>query len=694
MSDISLTAQDEYETPLHWLRIPFRLMKYLRRHILSAPLFLPLVAVAGAIPGGWGYMLSLLAVVLAMIGRAWRIAMCAGLCALVAGLHSRMLEQKTAVFCEQAAMQEVVELCGTVERQLRRGCVLSTGWNGVRVVLRGDMLYTAGDVVRVRAQWQEPRRAGVPGVFDSADWMRGQGIAASLAYVEGEKLGKPLSLRTVQHWGLLMREKMARILMPPGTETEPSRQVLCALVLGDKSDAEAETMEGFRNGGCLHAFAVSGLHVGLVSGILWMLMRMLRVRPVVIRPLVLVAVGVYVLMTGCAVPAIRAYVMLAVVLLGFILQLRVSMLNTWSFAALLILLVDSSQLYNAGFLLSFGVYAALCVALMLCIEEKAWFGPDDYIPVSLRTPGEMWWSNVELMVRGAVIVSMSAWLFSVPITLCFFHSANTSSFLTNIAITPILPVVMFCGLLQLCLGGIPWIGAAVAWAARYSAAFLLGVVSWFGELPYAYLPAQEPAALHSLLVQGLGFGGSFTMLGNHGLLIDCGNETTAEMKTVPTLFHAGYTPAALLVTTPQTHAGGGAQVVQRMWPEIPIIHAHELPPDGLVLETQAGRFTIYPAGAAPARRRAADHHPVVLWENPRGRVLYIGHAGYAAYSARSLPPVDVAVLGTHPYQPVQADDVAASSIILLPGSHEKNTGTNIVPVGDEDNIQLEISGSK
>lgn len=642
------------------------IMKPLRRYIQDAPLFLPLLAVVGAVPGGWWCVVSVAAVLVAAVCRLWRIGLCALLCALVAGLHTRLVEQRAAEFCERAEWEEVVELRGTVERTLRRGCVLSSGWNGVRVVLRGEMPYTPGDVVAAWAQWQEPRPAGVPGVFDSAAWMRGQGIACSLDYMTGEKLAKPLSLRTVQHWGLRMREELASRLMPPGTESDPARQVLCALVLGDKSGAEPATMEDFRNGGCLHAFAVSGLHVGLVSGILWLLLRLLRVRPVVIRPLLLAAVGVYVLMTGCAVPAIRAYLMLAVLLLGYMLRRRVNLLNTWSFAALLILLVDPSQLYNAGFLLSFGVYATICLAVRLCMVETPWFGPDDYIPVSLRTPWEMRWSNFELGVRGAVIVSLSAWLVSVPITLHFFHTANSSSFLTNIAITPVLPVVMFCGLLHLCLGGLPWVGLATGWAAQKSAALLLAVVAWFGELPYAYLPAQEPAPLHSLLVQGTGYGGSFTMLGNHGLLIDCGNETTAEMKTVPTLFHAGYTPAALLVTTTRVSAGGGAGVLQRMWPEIPVLQAHELPPGGKSFETQAGRFTIYPPPVEMPRKNAADHHPIVLWESAAGRVLYIGHAAYATYAPWLGESYDIAVVGSCE----QAEEVQPRRVVPLPVNND------------------------
>ena len=637
----------------------------LSRFIQGVPLFLPLLAVIGAILGGWWYLLALVAVLAAFVHRRWRVGICALLCALAAGVHTDLVEQRAAEFRATVEAQEMVELRGTVERTLNYGFVLSTGWNGVRVVLRGRTLYTPGDKVLVRAVLQKERPAGVLGLFDAEGWMRGQGYAASLDLIESRKLGKPFSLRTLQYWGLRVRDELATRLMPPGTETDSARQVLCSLVLGDKSGATPETMEAFRTGGCLHAFAVSGLHVGLVSGILWMLLRLLRVRPVVIRPLLLVVVGAYVLMTGCAVPAFRAYLMLAVLLLGYMLRRRVNLRNTWSFAALLILLIDPSQLRNAGFLLSFGVYATIFLAVAACKQETPWFGPDEYIPMTLRTPWEMRVWRFEMGVRGTVIVALSAWLVSLPVTIAFFHSVNTSSFLTNIAITPLLPVVMFCGLLHLCLGTLPWLGVVTGWAAQKSAMLLLAVVAWFGELPWAYLPAQQPAPLHSIMMQGISYGSCFTMLGNHGLLIDCGTPDTARSRTVPTLFHSGYTPAALLVTSPRASSGGGAEEVRRMWPGIPVIRAHELPAEGISFETQAGRFVIYPPRAETIQK-PSDYHPVVLWESAAGRVLYIGNADYITYASLSEQQPDTVILGKH----VKPEDVPGARVLHLPESAE------------------------
>ena len=98
------------------------------------------------------------------------------------------------------------------------------------------------------------------------------------------------------------------------------------------------------------------------------------------------------------------------------------------------------------------------------------------------------------------------------------------------------------------------------------------------------------------------------------------------------------------------------------------MQAHELPPEGLVFETQAGRFTILPAPPEFPRRNAASHHPLVLWESPAGRVLYVGNAAYTTLASAPEQAVDVAILGQHPAQRVQPADVRAGCVILLPAA--------------------------
>lgn len=648
----------------------------LRRIFLRSPLFLPLLAVVGVLVGAWGLALAVLALLSAVVLKLWRIGVAVVLCATLACLQQERQQYAAEGLQEYLSKHETVALQGIVVRELNKGCVLDTGRGGVRVVVRGDDIpWKQGDCVKIVAEKGRSYTPPVHGMFDSSRWMQQQGLAADLRLARGEYIGHPFSWAAVCGAAAAVRNSLAQQVMPPGTEADARRQVLCALVLGDKSRAEDETMLDFRKGGCLHAFAVSGLHVGLLAGILWCVLRGCRVSLPVSRVVVLVVCALYVVMTGFSVPAIRAFMMMAVVLVGAMLQRRVSLLNTWSFVALLILLPQPYQIYNAGFQLSFVVYAAICVGARLALREKALFGPDDYIPYRIRTSGERRLSAFELALRGAVLISLWAWLVSLPITIAQFHTLNTHSFLTNILISPLLPVVMATGLAAMVLGAVPLLGAAVTQLALYSAQALICVVSFCGELPAAYLPAQLPQPAERMAILSTGYGASACQMGHGGLLIATGNEQTARFNIEPALFHSGYAPAALLMPRPSARRVELAAVLSGTWPKLQVLDAAELS-GKTTLTTPAGVFTIYAPPEDLPRKPIDNAAPIVAWQRSKDRVLYVGDASLLTFE--SIPAearrADILILGRNKRMPLAEAatirSIGASRIILLPSVGE------------------------
>ena len=646
----------------------------LRRVFLRAPLFLPLLGVVGVLVGGWWLILSVLALLSSAVLGLWRIGTAVLLCGILAYLQQDRQQHATTQLQEYLHVHELVELQGTVVRELNNGCVLDTGWGGVRVVVRGDEVsWKQGDYVRVVAEKGRSQTPPVQGMFDASRWMQQQGLAADLRLARGEYVGHPFSWAAVCGAAAAVRDSLASRVMPPGTEADARRQVLCALVLGDKSRADDETMLDFRKGGCLHAFAVSGLHVGLLAGLLWWILRSCRVGMPVSRVVVLVVCALYVVLTGFSVPAIRAFAMMAVVLVGSMLQRRVSLLNTWSFVALLILLPQPYQLFNAGFQLSFVVYAAICAGARLALREKPWFGPDDYIPHRIRTVGERRLSAFELTLRGTILVSLWAWLVSLPITIAQFHTLNPHSFLTNILISPLLPVVMATGIAAMFLGSVPLLGAAATQLALYAAQALISVVAWCGALPAAYLPAQMPQPPERMAILSTGYGGSACQLGNGGLLIATGNEKTARFNVEPALFHSGYTPSALLLPRPSAHRAEFAAVLSASWPHMSVLDAPALP-GKTILSTPAGIFTIYAPPADLPRKPMDNATPIVAWQRKHDRVLYVGDASLLTFE--SIPAeerhADIVILGRNKRMPLEETatlrSIGASRIILLPSA--------------------------
>ncbi len=648
----------------------------LRRFLMRAPFAPALLGVVSVLCGGQACVVMVVVAAVVAALRLWRILLCMLLCTGIAGMHARLHLRQVARVQAAAAELELVEAEGTVIDILGRGCLLRVHDWGATLALRGEEIpYAEGDRVRVLAAPRAVEPPPIRGMFDRASWMNSRGIALEADFICGERLGVPLSRAMVRGAATSIRHALAERLMPPGTQGDPRRQVLCALVLGARELAEPDTMLPFRRGGTLHAFAVSGMHVAILAGLLWPLLRILRVRPVVARWMLLLVLGFYVLVTGFSVPAVRAYVMLATLLLGVALRRRVGMVNSWCFAALLILLVEPWQLRSAGFLLSFAIYAAICIGARFCLRDNAWFGPDAYIPPRIYTAWEERLRALDYTVRGVVVVSLVASLVSLPLTAWLFHTLTPWSFLTNIAIAPLVPVVMLSGLLVLAFSGVPFLGAAATWLALRAAGLLLAVSVWFGNLPGAYLPAEQPQPSRAAMLLGTGYGGSVCMLGNPGLVIDCGSELTAALLVEPALFHAGFHPSALLLSQPAKSRSEGAGVMLATWPRLQVLRAENIGTRPLILTGEAGRFTLYPPPAELPRRPAANGAPVVRWDRPGGdSLLYVGDASRSTWEL--LPPearrVDILILGRNPKQPV--DDPAvlretgAGLVILLPSA--------------------------
>ena len=643
------------------------------KHLRRAPLALPLVGVVGCLLGGQWWVLVVLALAIAALLKLRRILICLILCTAIATVHDSVLARNASLLHRQLSNAGSVELSGTIERKLTHGCILNTGLNGVRVVLRGDIPWHTGSVIRCTAIEQPVQEALLEGMFDTGNWMKSQGLAANLRMVHGEFERYSVSYYSLLGFAESVRRHLVANIMPPGTENDDRRQVLCALALGDKSKSEQPVLNIFKRGGCLHAFAVSGLHVGIVTGMLYALAYISGVNPRGRTILVLIIVGVYVLVTGLAVPALRAYLMISLALLGLELRRRVDPLNIWSLAALLILLLQPWQLMNAGFVLSFTVYAAIGIGVSVCMKEGPWFAPDSYLPIREYSKRDDRLRHFDAVLRGVIIVSLSAWLVSLPITAAFFHTITPYSFLTNIAISPILPIVMSFGLLTALFGWIPFLGNVLNWLALQSCSLLIAIVQFFGGLPMAYLPTTQQAEADVGMVCHAGYDNCFAVLGNPGLVIDPGDRTAVHFQTEPALFFGGFRPSAVLLTHSDKAARHACELLKESWSQLCIIRGDELRRQQR-LSTEAGIFDIYPAPLDISRRNERNVAPIVRWKSPSGRiVLFIGHA--ASITCHSVPESElrahVIVLGYNPDFPIDIQTFleisGATECILLPG---------------------------
>lgn len=164
-----------------------------------------------------------------------------------------------------------------------------------------------------------------------------------------------------------LRSEMARRIAAvlPG----PTGGISSALITGKRGAIPEEVKQAFRDAGLSHLLAISGLHLALVGGFVFLVVRggLALIPPVALRypikkiaaSLTLLVFACYLLISGAAIPTQRAFVMNGLVFGAILIdRLRISM-RVCAIAAMVVLVVDPSVLVGVSFQMSFGAVVAL-----------------------------------------------------------------------------------------------------------------------------------------------------------------------------------------------------------------------------------------------------------------------------------------------------------------------------------------------
>lgn len=378
----------------------------------------------------------------------------------------------------------------------------------LRVALHGDQHWHApqpGERVLVTAHLSPPAGPAEPGGFDFRRHAWFQRLGA-VGYAR-----TPLLLLEPATKGSVARLRMdlsARIKTAlPGERGA----VAAALMTGDRTALSADLLRDLRRANLAHLLAISGLHMGLVSGFVFALVRLmlaavpyigLRVPAKKIAALAaLTAAAGYLLLSGGNVATERAFVMVAVMLVALLFDRRAISLRAVAVAALVVLVLRPESLLSPGFQMSFAATTAL-VAVFAGLRD------------SNRLPRGRLGGPLTLLLSSAV-----AGLATAPFAAAHFNMVSQMGLLANLASVPLMgafvmpaavlaAVVMPLGLeawpLWLMGQGIAWITAVAHWISEQEMA-VRHVVSPGSHV----LPLLSLGALCVILWQGrLRWGGS------------------------------------------------------------------------------------------------------------------------------------------------------------------------------------------
>lgn len=324
----------------------------------------------------------------------------------------------------------------------------------ILVSFEAEPSVSIGNTIRIENHFKirKPEAPTNPGQFDAKLYYQTKGIGL-LCYAKDATVIRDDVRWMAQLLYELQESLSARVR---GLFPVDKSGVLEAMLLGNKTDLEAETKSLYQKSGISHLLAISGLHVSVFGMTLYRFLRKMGGSLRSSGALSLFVVLFYGFLTGMGTSACRAVVMFAILIIGEMLGKSYDMLTALAFGAILLLLRQPLYVRSASFLLSFGAVAGIG---LIFPALKALFLPKN----------RRWAKQVE-----PLLLSLSIQIMTLPVLEYFYSEIPLYGTLLNLVVLPLMTVVMFTGILAV---GISFVLPGVARAP----AFLCGAILEFYE---------------------------------------------------------------------------------------------------------------------------------------------------------------------------------------------------------------------
>lgn len=332
---------------------------------------------------------------------------------------------------------------------------------GVRCYVRAKEEFKLGQTVVVQGFLTLPESARNPGGFDSAGYYKSKGYDYVIYDGEiitcGEKYDYLLQgLDDIRRYA---GRQLKHYLRPE------DEGIMSAMLLGDRSNMEAETKDLYREVGIYHILAISGLHISIIGGCVYKILKKLQVKPVVSVIISVFFIVLYGIMIGMPPSAFRAIVMFAFGLVAPLFLRSHDKMTSLAIAGACLAVWEPLLMFDAGVHLSF--LAVLGIILLY--------------PTFLDI------HRHHMKVADGLWVSFAVTYMTLPVIMCTYYEVPVYSLLANVCVLPFVPILIGAGLLLVLFGQV-WSPVAQI------AAMIIHIILWFYKnilILFAKLPGNR-----------------------------------------------------------------------------------------------------------------------------------------------------------------------------------------------------------
>ena len=380
------------------------------------------------------------------------------------------------------------------------------GWTTASGILRVRIKqpfrsHLAGEQLELLGWLGRYRSPQNPGEFDWQSYQKFQSQFCRLTVESGAAIST-LAPAPPSGLGLLarIRSHFSGVLSDTDFSVQ-SNSLLKAMVLGERDPAFRRLDEAFQKTGLFHFLCVSGLHLGILAGFIWLLGSLIGLRRRTTALVVMFAIIFYALLVPARAPIIRATVVVCLLCLGEITGRQTRQLHRLALAALVVLLWRPAELFNIGFQLSFTIVTALVILssrltrLLRGELTRRWLiDPTQDRDGKLRYMGR-WLS---LWLARLLSMCLIAWFVSAPLLVYYFGWFNPWAWLYSVLLAPLALATLVSGYLTTVLGSV---FPVLAQSLRAISLSLADYFSWAAaQLARIPGPVQNLPAPHILLL--------------------------------------------------------------------------------------------------------------------------------------------------------------------------------------------------
>ncbi len=327
-----------------------------------------------------------------------------------------------------------------------------------------------GTQISISKQLQPIKNLGNPGEFDYQSFAARKGMHYQVYLqvkdytVWKKSIANPLQEKLIQTRTFVLATLKKKI---PGTKESGVAE---ALLIGYREDLDKELVQSYSNTGVVHIIAISGLHLGMIYGLLIFCLKPFKKKKWIwfVKPVLIIAVlWGFSLLTGAAASILRSAVMFTFIVVGDSLGRKTNIYNTLAASAFCLLCYNPYLLWDPGFQLSYTAVSSIIIFMKPIYKQ---------IYCTNKLLDAIWQLNA---------VTLSAQILTLPLILYYFHRFPNYFLFTNFIAVPLSGFILYAELLLISFSGCPFINTFLGKLVSGTIHWMNGLIERTSILPYA-----------------------------------------------------------------------------------------------------------------------------------------------------------------------------------------------------------------